>query len=396
MQPKAKSVAASKPDISDFNVPKKDSRERNSSTVKLAKSKGLVDGELEEAQIYFQHPSTSTPLKQRNGEGHRPDVAKPHSPFRFSGWNQADPAQRRSAMTPIRARPLFFNIDSSIHDETPHRNLSANDIPLHVSPLFEIPSVDRQPTDTKLAPLPKFDIGQPTKGKTVSMAALELPVIATQEEAEVKGEALEIQRGLLISPEKGGGKGKRFIRCVFSFGIFSSAFLSSESSGGLAERAQHLLARSSTSDTLWRKELESQASSRSKLRPDLRVRVREVLEVSRIENMHARASGSLRSVLIICDVVDPKAHDALVVDGQRSIMNVLLSFDHGSSHASSSESGPKIQNGSEVLIWRPWREVSQSDSSPSAMNSPANHPFFRNNLSAVLCSRFVVLFTSST
>ena len=66
----------------------------------------------------------------------------------------------------------------------------------------------------KRPPLPKFELGGDKKGKLAAMTTLELPRIYLLEEKEVAGEALELQRGLLVSPEKGDRRRGRFVRYV--------------------------------------------------------------------------------------------------------------------------------------------------------------------------------------
>ena len=76
--------------------------------------------------------------------------------------------------------------------------------------------------------LPKFELGRKEKGKLSVMTALELPPIKVPEEKEMVGEALELQRGLLMSPEKAERKRGKFVRCVMPASIFIPAYFYQE------------------------------------------------------------------------------------------------------------------------------------------------------------------------
>ncbi|KAL5524936.1 hypothetical protein ACEPAF_8805 [Sanghuangporus sanghuang] len=219
-------------------------------------------------------------------------------------------AERPNPVTPARKVMSFLAlpVPMSIPDETPAESSAA---------------------PSKRPPFPKFDLGGVGgKGKLMVMTALEPPMVELPEEKEVVGEALELQRGLLVSPQKGDRKRGRFIR------------------NGLAECAQMLMDRSSTALVLWRKEIESLSHRPNRLNADLRLRVKEVVHVSRNANVHSRAAGALRTVLATCTIL-PNGEER----------SVLLSFanDEHRFHAPGSASPPAL--GSEILIWKPWQET---------------------------------------
>ncbi|KAL5478699.1 hypothetical protein ACEPAI_1976 [Sanghuangporus weigelae] len=197
---------------------------------------------------------------------------------------------------------------------------------------------------SKRPPLLKFDLGGvKKKGKLMVMTAFEPPTVELPEEKEVVGEALELQRGLLVSPEKGDRKRGRFIRYDARF--FKRQIHTDFNRTGLAERAQMLMNRSSTALALWRKEIES-LSRPDRLNADLRLRVKEVVHVSRNANVHSRAAGALRTVLATCTTL-PNGEER----------SVLLSFtnDEHRFHTLDSASPPAL--GSEILVWKPWQET---------------------------------------
>jgi len=167
----------------------------------------------------------------------------------------------------------------------------------------------------------------------------------------------ELMRGLLVSPEKAGAKGKKFIK------------------GGLAERAQYIVNRSRTAYTLWQKDIEVQLRSipsarpnestlaiyRRTLRPDILLRVESVLHETRISGL-SRGAGALRSVLTRC-AVHQTTRDALSttpsVDGLTASL-VLFSFSpeiHGGVVITSSDPTFDMTEGAEILVWKPFHEV---------------------------------------
>ncbi|KAL5510964.1 hypothetical protein ACEPAG_3683 [Sanghuangporus baumii] len=253
-------------------------------------------------------------------------------------------AKRPNSVTPARKVMSFLAlpVPVAIPDETPAKSSAA---------------------PSKRPPLPKFDLGGvEKKGKLMVMTALEPPTVELPEEKEVVGEALELQRGLLVSPEKGDRKRGRFIRYDARF--FKRQIRTDFNRSGLAERAQLLMNRSSTALVLWRKEIESLSHRPDRLNVDLRLRVKEVIHVSRNANVHSRAAGALRTVLATCTTL-PNGE-------QRS---VLLSFtnDEHRFRALHSASPPVL--GSEILVWKPWQETKDPP--------------------VLLCFRFLVLSDSS-
>ncbi|THH07252.1 hypothetical protein EW145_g3506 [Phellinidium pouzarii] len=382
---KPMSVGASKPgdDLfsgSDFHA-KPASAGRKTLQVRAFDADGLFS--------VFQKPTTTTPAR------HKPIGALlPRPPPPVLSDTRAQDNHRR-AMTPIKSRlqPLLHTgnasragctpLTSRIHQfglsvaksTTPARKV----FPFHVLPV-PVPEIPAAPSAVGLKPLPslKFDLGRRSKGKLKAMTTLQHPVIEIQKEKEVRGEALELQRGLLISPEKNGGKGRRFLR------------------NGLAERAQRLVDRSSTAFTLWKKDLESQASSSrlGRLRPDLRVRITHIIQTTRISNVHARAACTLRSVLATCQMLDTSA---IPIDSPPR--TILFSFSPESHDSYLMDSNVEMSDSMDVLIWRPWSEIYPPEDQNGVVNlfsaplgSGRDHiPLRMNNASTLLCSRFLVL-----
>ncbi|EJD04789.1 uncharacterized protein FOMMEDRAFT_166578 [Fomitiporia mediterranea MF3/22] len=208
-------------------------------------------------------------------------------------------------------------------------------VPFHA---LQVPSLDEAsgetPSSLKPLPAPNFDLGGRSKGKLSAMKALEPPILDLPEE-EPSDEHVELQRGLLVSPEKGEKRRNRFVR------------------NGLAERAQTLINRSSTALTLWKKDIEPFASHSERLQADLRLRVKSIIHVSRNANLHSRNAGAIRSVLAICAALDGLE------------CTTLFSSCHND-HDSRS-----LKEGSEVLVWKPWQETA--------------HP------RTLFCSRFLAL-----
>jgi len=189
----------------------------------------------------------------------------------------------------------------------------------------------------------------------------------------------ELMRGLLVSPEKAGAKGKKFVR------------------GGLAERAQSVVNRSRTAYTLWQKDIEVQLRSipsarpsksslaiyRRTLRPDLLLRVESVLHETRISGV-SRGAGALRSVLTRC-AAHHTTRDALSTtpsaDGLATSL-VLFSFSpeiHGGIAVSSSDPTFNMSEGAEILAWKPFHEaVSSGDDGGK-------------DEKALFCSRFLAI-----
>jgi len=193
-------------------------------------------------------------------------------------------------------------------------------------------------------------------------------------------ESRELTRGLLVSPEKPGAKGKKFLK------------------GGLAERAQTIVNRSQTSYTLWQKDIEvhlraipsgpnahSFTSYRRALRPDLLLRVVSVLRETRISGT-SRGAGSLRSVLARCDV-QQTGRDALsTTPTAQSTTTLLVLFSFSPevlARASVTSSDPTFDmvEGVEIMVWKPFHEVVLSREGASAEASEK----------ALFCSRFLAI-----
>ncbi|KAH8115113.1 hypothetical protein DFH11DRAFT_1507998 [Phellopilus nigrolimitatus] len=348
----------------------------------------------------FETISTTTPARPKSDRTFQ--VQAPPRGLRPPPIPQADdvgPAEHRKEMTPLRSRmvpPVIRVEKSSDSSTTPltsriHRSdvISANlttparkVVPFHALPKPKIEFLTAEPS-TELKPLapPKFDFGERRKMKAMTALGQPLNVEVDDGEGEMTGEALELERGLLVSPQKGNEKKKRF------------------KWNGLAERANCLMGRSSTSFTLWQKELESRASASlsrpGRLRPDLCLRVTRVLQISRVANVRMRSEGSFRSVLALCEVLNSRT--------------VLFSFAPQSHDSHLMGSGALIAEGANVYAWMPWFELGSDKASESTNISWPPHttsndmfsshdqlPQYSGGTPVLLCSRFLILPTSSS
>lgn len=161
-------------------------------------------------------------------------------------------------------------------------------------------------------------------------------------------------------------------------------------SGGLADCAQQLMARDSTSLVLWQKEIEAIPSiSRIKPRCDLRVFVETILQSSLLRNAQAT---SARTVLALCRILDDST--AQVTDGSEpSKFHIMFKSDPRRSEPGSVS---EIKSGSTILVWKPWFEFQNpigtrepTTLATGSQNSPTDSSY-NNNASSILCSRFVV------
>ena len=112
---------------------------------------------------------------------------------------------------------------------------------------------------------------------------------------------------------------------------------------------------------LWRKELQGYGSRTGRLRPDLRLQIVDVTQVSR--NMHPRSNDadSVRSILAICETGEEKKKQ-----------KVSFFFSPGQDSWNNFSEG-KLVKGTEVLVWKPWSECGTGDNA------------------VLFCSRFVVM-----
>ena len=123
-------------------------------------------------------------------------------------------------------------------------------------------------------------------------------------------------------------------------------------SDGLAQRAQILLQRSSTSLVLWRKEMEPHMTNPLRLLPDAKLQVTKVINAYRAPTNQTRALGPIQSILCECEPIGVQTQPC---------RRALFSFGR-SDHASRASAGGKtLAEGSEVFLWKPWDEVVLSD-----------------------------------
>lgn len=176
----------------------------------------------------------------------------------------------------------------------------------------------------------------------------------------------ELQRGLQVSPRKGGtkGKGPKFIR------------------GGLAERASHQLSNTHTALALWQKETEVLSRSSRRLTPDLRLVILKILHTAQHSDPSASANPS-KSGLALCGRPNP-------IDGlSDELYLVLLSFATILPPDARVRSAQHFKEGNEVHMWRPWHEV-------PIQNTPAifpdtTYPHHSSCTDALICSRFLLI-----
>jgi hypothetical protein len=122
--------------------------------------------------------------------------------------------------TPLKSRlrpPDFRTSETEL--TTPARKVlpfNAYIIPHAISPVVGGPSAAAADSPNfKRLPAPKFDLSAKDRGKMGKVSELDMPVVEMVAEVEPVGEVLELQRGLLVSPEKGDRRRGRFVRYVF-------------------------------------------------------------------------------------------------------------------------------------------------------------------------------------
>lgn len=161
----------------------------------------------------------------------------------------------------------------------------------------------------------------------------------------------ELHRGLLASPEKGKGRpgntksGLKFIRYLLFFLYRVRLRPTVLCRGGLAERADHLLSRTHTALSLWRREMETEGGDLPRTRPkfksapDLRLSIIRIIHHT--SSRQPRSGGPGQGIVIaICRLI----HPGFKPD---EIMSVLLNLS----------SPAPAKEGSELYLWRPWYEV---------------------------------------
>ncbi|KAI0776805.1 hypothetical protein BD413DRAFT_610392 [Trametes elegans] len=153
----------------------------------------------------------------------------------------------------------------------------------------------------------------------------------------------ELQRGLKQSPEKASkSKSAKFVR------------------GGLAERAQRLIAKHNTTLTLWHKDMELQAQrphAHARVAPDLAVRVVEVLHLSSVASLQ-RSQSVPRLCVARCARVSPGGKEGRGGgEGDTGTVAVVLDFGSPGSAAARAHMLDEVREGMEVHIWRPWNTI---------------------------------------
>ncbi|KAG8855837.1 hypothetical protein FRB96_006659 [Tulasnella sp. 330] len=202
---------------------------------------------------------------------------------------------------------------------------------------------------------------------------------ASRSEDDASG-SVESMRGMAISPEKPDRAGKRrgFVR------------------NGLAERASHLISRSQQEFLLWshdvgRTLLNSAPSSRTPLH-DLRISILGILTARFKET-----TETLQSYYPFPPLPPPYALARCKVTGTaglevngRDVQKVLILFAYSTMTATSTAAAASglstmmgLEEGREVLLWRPWFQVEM----PLALNGDVSSP---DNPPMLLCTRFLV------
>jgi len=188
----------------------------------------------------------------------------------------------------------------------------------------------------------------------------------------------EPQRGILLSPEKGGRNGPKFLR------------------NGLAERASQMLSRSHTVLSLWQLETETLVRSFRRLTPDLRLRIVQVLCIPSCTDRFSQPS-TRRFGLALCEVLNNEKPG--MGSRQRTSAMILLSDSLPSSELGV-RSAAGLEKDRDILVWRPWHEVEM----PFDLEVPFAIPFgdepgnsaqqggwYERGMATLLCSRFLIV-----
>jgi hypothetical protein len=207
-------------------------------------------------------------------------------------------------------------------------------------------------------------------------------------------EISELSRGLDRSPLKGNrAHGKRFIELVSYYNFFLMLTISCPlRRGGLAERAENRLSRSSTNFSLWQAEFARQLEGNKPMKEDLRLRVLSILSYTSTMRSFASSDGPPRSTVTKCMDV----HRGSLDKSKQSLEEATVVFLFASHERISS--ALTFQEGREVCVWRPWQEIElpevfdQLPLHPIEMEtSPTSRVSHSGRRTALLCSRFFVL-----
>lgn len=155
--------------------------------------------------------------------------------------------------------------------------------------------------------------------------------------------------------------------------------------GGLAERAERLLLRSSTNFSLWQAGFVKRLEGAQNTKEDIRLRITSVLSFTR---NHPRSSTSSvdalpRTAVARCrEVIQDGNESSFPNEG--TVVFLFSNHDRVSSVV-------RFEEGKDVCVWRPWREVELSSdwSAKEEVMSPLVSDASKRT--ALLCSRFVVI-----
>ena len=119
----------------------------------------------------------------------------------------------RGEATPLKARirpPDFFSKDS------PSTSRTVTPLKALIRPALQLEELEETGRDVewKKLPAPNFDITSKDKAKMMTVTSLDLPAMDIRADVEPVGDVLELQRGLLVSPEKGSKRRERFLLYV--------------------------------------------------------------------------------------------------------------------------------------------------------------------------------------
>ncbi|KIM77412.1 hypothetical protein PILCRDRAFT_825380 [Piloderma croceum F 1598] len=155
-------------------------------------------------------------------------------------------------------------------------------------------------------------------------------------------EEKEVRRGVGVSPVKGGGKGRGFVR------------------NGLAERASNLLSRSQTAFTLWHKETSSQFSSATTARrptADLHLRILKILHEPP-PSTHSRPTPTAHPIIALCRVLNKPQNSRNEAGlAESDIYPILFSSLSPISSNLNPAAREDIKMDKDVYVWKPWYTV---------------------------------------
>ncbi|KAG8952665.1 hypothetical protein FRC04_004027 [Tulasnella sp. 424] len=283
------------------------------------------------------------------------------------------PPKQPNPSTPIKKEvkpllpPAFPFTASSTTKTAPRASTSSK--PLDQTPLTTLLATITAPIAASSSSdgHPSSDDAHAQARTSIAIQARELMFKAEEQESMlgVEDEMDEMLVGLNVSPEKPDRRGKRrgFIR------------------NGLAERASHLITRAQNDFSLWSHDLASSLSNTPDIRtytaprqrkpvkpipPDLRLVITETLTPFHTKDFARpyRMTGPPPSYCLArCKIKDTDVEDLLV----------LFSFAStpGHGYPVQSISSPRgLEEGAEVLVWKPWIDVDLDHHIPSKPEAP--------------------------